>query len=123
MREKEPCCCRPLWLTHHSPLTKESKGGQLLPAKRIQVERDTKKSNKETNNFTPSSDDQLAQVTQPIASDIQQGVDLALIYLRAANDFQTFRDAGSFMRVQYDEGSLCQLAKLLRENHEKVPVR
>ena len=34
--------CRPLWLTHHSPLLKESKGGQWLPANRTQVEKETK---------------------------------------------------------------------------------
>ena len=28
---------RPLWLTYHSPLVKESKGGKLLPANRSQV--------------------------------------------------------------------------------------
>ena len=35
--------CRPLWLTHHSPLLEESKGGQWLPANRTQVEKETKK--------------------------------------------------------------------------------
>ena len=35
---------------------------------------------------------------------------------------KTFRDAGSYMRVQYDARSLCQFASLLRGNHHKVPV-
>ena len=49
--------CRPLWLTHHSPLLEESKGGQWLPAKRTQVEKETKKNIFE---FSFPSDGQLA---------------------------------------------------------------
>ena len=36
--------------------------------------------------------------------------------------FQTFRDAENYMRVQYDAQSLCQFARLLRENHNKITV-
>ena len=39
LMEKMPLSCRPLWLAHHSPLVKESRGGQLLPANRIQVKK------------------------------------------------------------------------------------
>ena len=122
-RETKPLSCRPLWLTFHSPLAEKSRGGQLLPAKRSQVDLvETKKKNKREKVFLPS-DDQLAWDTQSVASNVQQGVDLALISFEATDVFQTLRDAGSFMRVQYDSRSLCQLARLLRENHEKIPVR
>ena len=39
LMEEMPLSCRPLWLAHHSPLVKESRGGQLLPANRIQVKK------------------------------------------------------------------------------------
>ena len=35
---------------------------------------------------------------------------------------KTFRDAGSYMRAQYDARSLCLFARVLRGNHHKVPV-
>ena len=41
LMEEMPLSCRPLWLAHHSPLVKESRGGQLLPANRIQVKKKT----------------------------------------------------------------------------------
>ena len=36
--------------------------------------------------------------------------------------FQTFRDAETYAKVQYDSQSLCQLAKLLRQSHDKISV-